>query len=163
MTDLTGFIPAWAGSVQSDRGSASTPYATSSILGAWGLHARSVREWVAEPDDKSPFGRIVLQADGWVEILLSDAPGWRPFASLSGTAEGRLIQLTSRYAYDGTMVESQSVMQYDATLDRYAGFGPTSDGTLASEGLRSRILVAAIDRQDWQLNDIVFGWVQINE
>jgi len=163
MTEMRELFSSLLGSVQSDRVSATRPYFTGSILGQWSLHGANIQEWIAESRADMPEGRIRLQPAGWLQISLGDLPGWRPFASLSGTGEGRRIQLTTRHACDGTMVETASEMVFDATLGRYAAFGSTSDGSLASNSLNSRIMVAAVDMQPWDVDSLVFGWVQLDD
>lgn len=163
MAEMRDLFPAMLGSVQSDRVSATRPFATGSILGPWSLHGTSIREWIAESRADLPEGRIGLQPAGWLEITLGDFPGWRPFASFSGLPAGRRIQLTTRHAYDGTMVETAADMVFDATLGRYAGFGSTSDGTLSGNSLNARILIAAVDLQAWDVDNLVFGWLQLDD
>ena len=163
MTEMGDLFPAMRGAVQSDRVSAIRPYASGSILGQWSLQGVNILEWIADSQTDLPEGRIRLQPAGWLQITLGDLPGWRPFASFSGLPAGRRIQLTTRHAYDGTMVETASDMVFDATLGRYAGFGSTSDGTLSSNSLNARILIAAVDLQEWAVDNFVFGWLQLDD
>lgn len=163
MGELRDLAPHEATSAQLARASATLTAEAGGTLGPWWLQAANIQEWIAESDSAHPFGRVRLSAAGWAQINLDDMPGWHPFATLAGLDAGRRVQLTTRYGFDGTILEQNMPMTYDGTLERHYAVGPVSDGTLASAALRPRILVAPIDGADWQLDDLVFGWVQLAE
>lgn len=163
MSDVKALLPQGAVDSQSARASA-TNTTGEAEFGAWWLQAANIGELIAESDQQWQFGRIRLTSAGWVQINLKDNPGWHPFASVAGIPAGRRMQLTTRYGFaDGSIREENMPMTYDSTTRRFIAVGPISDGTLQPNALQSRILVAAIDVQDWQLDDLVFGWVKLGD
>jgi len=119
-----------------------------------------VVQWQALVTASAPLGVITLAADGHLQIDLDDSPGWHPFIAMAGEASGRQFRVSARYRWDGGPVEDSEMATFDSTLGRYVRLATVSDGSLASNGLRSRLVVVALDGQPWTLNDAWVGWVQ---
>lgn len=135
------------------------PHEQPGSMGTWSIEGYGVERWQAMATPADPHGRIVLSAGGWLQVDLDDFAGWHPFIALAGEDAGRRLQVTTRYRWDGTYVEDAVDASFDATFGRYMRLGTASDGSLAANGHRSRILVAPIDGQPLTIADAWVGWM----
>lgn len=158
--DLQKFIPTLGRASYLQTFAARLPHAQPGSLGDWSAQAVNAANWQAMATGAALHGSITMAADGLLQFDLDDYQGWHPFVALAGEGAGRQFQVNCRYAWDGTFVEDSELATYDATFDRFIRLGTASNGTLAGNGHRSRILVAALDGQPWTINDAWVGWVQ---
>lgn len=157
---LRRFVAQTGRAAQLATASARSPAAQPGTYPDWSIDARSVLQWQALVTGSAPLGVITLAADGQLQIDLDDSPGWHPFIAMAGEASGRQFRVNARYRWDGGPVEDSEMATFDSTLGRYVRLATASDGSLASNGLRSRLVVVALDGQPWTVNDAWVGWVQ---
>ena len=158
--ELQRFLAQLGRAAQLQTAAARLPTAQPGAMSDWSLEAYSVQQWQAQVTAQCPHGRIIMPSGGWLAVELDDVPGWHPFIAMAGEDAGRNFQVNTRFRWDGTSVEDSAAATFDSTFGRYIRLGTASDGTLAGNGMRARMLVAALDGQPWTVNDAWVGWVQ---
>lgn len=162
MTDISTYVAARSGQHSAQVFAARFPIEQTGSMAPWAAKIEYCREWDATIAPHTPHGKIVFEPHGFLTIELADIQGWKPFIAIGGMQAGRVLQANIAYAYDGSSTYmTTSAGQWDPTMTLYEMFGATSDGTLAAAGLKSSIVVAALDRQEWNIDHAFVGWIQV--
>lgn len=111
-----------------------------------------------------PESRIDVSPNGWLQFVLADRSGWKPFLVLFGAPAGRKIVAGVSFSvampddYPGFAPD----MQWDPVRRTYEVIGPTSDGTSGEVGRPLVIQLRIDDGQQLSFTQAALGWTQLD-
>lgn len=136
----------------------------SGILGVWWSEVHSVTRWDGQRSEAHPDGWVEMLPTGYLQLVMGDLAGWRPYVSIKGIDPQAPMQCSMRYRFDGTEVWDDVPLNY--ADGRHVGVGGISDGTLGSNSRWSGIRLACLPGfpgTSWGFDEITFGYVQLGD
>lgn len=111
-----------------------------------------------------PESRIDVSPNGWLQFVLADRSGWKPFLVLFGAPVGRKIVagVTFSVAMPDDYPGFAPDMQWDPVRRTYEVIGPTSDGTSGEVGRPMVIQLRIDDGQELSFTQAALGWTQLD-